>query len=47
MLKGFTIVVTHVKPPESSIERIKQQLAIENKLQLNLIYPQQGKEIKF
>jgi 3',5'-cyclic-nucleotide phosphodiesterase len=47
MLKGFTIVVTHVKPPESSIERIKQQLATENNLQLNLIYPQQGKEIDF
>jgi 3',5'-cyclic-nucleotide phosphodiesterase len=41
-LKGFNIVVTHVKPPQSSIERLKKQLAAENKLQLNLIYPQQG-----
>jgi cAMP phosphodiesterase len=41
-LNGFNIVVTHVKPPQSSIERIKKQLAAENKLQLNLIYPQQG-----
>ena len=46
-LKGFNIVVTHVKPPQSSIERIKKQLAAENKLQLNLIYPEQGKELKF
>ncbi|MDO3624916.1 MBL fold metallo-hydrolase [Mucilaginibacter sp. BT774] len=46
-LKGFNIVVTHVKPPQSSIGRIKKQLATENKLQLNLIYPQQGKPIEF
>jgi cAMP phosphodiesterase len=46
-LKGFNIVVTHVKPPQSSIERIKKQLAAENKLQLNLIYPQQGKALDF
>lgn len=46
-LKGFNIVITHVKPPQSSIERIKKQLAVENKLQLNLIYPQQGRAINF
>jgi cAMP phosphodiesterase len=46
-LKGFNIVVTHVKPPQSKIERIKEQLKAENKLQLNLIYPQQGKELNF
>ena len=46
-LKGFNIVVTHVKPPQTSIELIKKQLATENKLQLNLIYPQQGKAINF
>ena len=46
-LKGFNIVVTHVKPPQSSIERIKKQLAAENKLQLNLIYPKQGKALDF
>lgn len=44
-LKGFNIVVTHVKPPQSNIERIKKQLAAENKLQLNLIFPEQGKEL--
>ncbi|MDB5141881.1 MAG: 3,5-cyclic-nucleotide phosphodiesterase [Mucilaginibacter sp.] len=46
-LKGFNIVATHVKPPQSSIERIKKQMAAENKLQLNLIYPQQGKALNF
>jgi 3',5'-cyclic-nucleotide phosphodiesterase len=46
-LKGFNIVVTHVKPPENSIEKIKKQLADENRLQLNLIYPEQGKALNF
>jgi cAMP phosphodiesterase len=46
-LKGFTIVVTHVKPPQSSIEHIKNQLVAENKLRLNLVFPEQGKEIDF
>jgi 3',5'-cyclic-nucleotide phosphodiesterase len=46
-LKGFNIVITHVKPPQSSIERIKKQLMTENKLQLNIIYPQQGKALDF
>ena len=41
-LAGFKIIVTHVKPPQSSIEQIKKQLAAENDLKLNLIYPQQG-----
>lgn len=44
-LTGFKVIVTHVKPPESSIERIKTQLAAENDLKLDLIYPQQGKAI--
>ncbi|MBS1519791.1 MAG: 3',5'-cyclic-nucleotide phosphodiesterase [Bacteroidetes bacterium] len=46
-LKDFNIVVTHVKPPQTSIERIKNQLAAENKLKFNLIYPEQGKAINF
>jgi cAMP phosphodiesterase len=46
-LKGFNIVVTHVKPPQSSIDRLKKQLAAENKLQLHLIYPQQGEALNF
>ena len=46
-LKGFNIVVTHVKPPQSNIERLKQQLSAENKLQLNLVFPEQGKALDF
>lgn len=45
-LKNFNIVVTHLKPPYKSIVAIKQQLKAANKRGLNLIYPQQGKEIK-
>lgn len=44
-LSGFDLIVTHVKPPQSSIERIKMQLAAENDLHLRLVYPQQGKAI--
>ncbi|HTE02307.1 MAG TPA: 3',5'-cyclic-nucleotide phosphodiesterase [Mucilaginibacter sp.] len=46
-LKGFNVVVTHVKPPQSKIERIKKQLAAENKLGLHLVYPEQGKQMDF
>lgn len=46
-LKGFNIVVMHVKPPQASIERIRKQLTAENKLLLNLRYPQQGQAINF
>ena len=41
-LAGFNVIITHVKPPQSSIERIKKQLTAENDLHLHLIYPQQG-----
>ena len=44
-LDGFNLVVTHVKPPQKSIERIKKQLATENDLHLHIIYPQQGKSL--
>lgn len=44
-LTGFKVIVTHVKPPESSIQRIKTQLAAENDLKLDLIYPEQGRPI--
>ena len=46
-LKNFNIVVTHVKPPQSSIAQIKKQLATQNKLHLNLVYPEQGKALNF
>src|SRR6202012_3572305 len=44
-VKGFNIIVTHVKPPDSSILKLKAQLKAQNKLGLNLIFPMQGMEI--
>lgn len=46
-LKGLNIVVTHLKPPVNSITQIKAQLKAANQLQLNLIYPVQGKALSF
>jgi cAMP phosphodiesterase len=45
LLGGLNLVITHVKPPQSSIVKLKRQLAAENDLGLHLIYPQQGKRI--
>jgi len=44
-IKGLNVVVTHLKPPYKSIQKIKQELKTGNNLQLNLIYPQQGKAL--
>jgi len=44
-LKGFNIVITHVKPPQLSINKLEAQLQAENNLRLNLIFPEQGKAI--
>jgi cAMP phosphodiesterase len=44
-LKNFNVIITHVKPPQVNIDKIKTQLKTENKLQLNLIFPEQGKSI--
>ncbi|WP_295717339.1 3',5'-cyclic-nucleotide phosphodiesterase [Mucilaginibacter sp.] len=46
-LKGLNIVVTHLKPPVKNMTKIKAQLRVQNKLQLNLIYPEQGKPLTF
>ncbi|WP_426580854.1 MBL fold metallo-hydrolase [Mucilaginibacter sp. R-33] len=46
-IKGLNIIITHLKPPMTSISKIKTQLKVANKLQLNLIYPQQGKALNF
>lgn len=46
-LKGLNVVVTHLKPPVNSIIKIKTQLKTANKLQLNLLYPEQGKALNF
>jgi len=44
-LKNFNLIITHVKPPQVNIDKIKIQLKAENTLQLNLIFPQQGKSL--
>jgi cAMP phosphodiesterase len=44
-LKGFNIIITHVKPPQANIDKLKTQLKAENTLQLNLIFPEQGKAL--
>ncbi|MGZ3756853.1 MAG: MBL fold metallo-hydrolase [Mucilaginibacter sp.] len=46
-VKNLNVVVTHLKPPFSSIEKIKKQLKAENNLGLKLIYPEQGKLLEF
>jgi cAMP phosphodiesterase len=46
-LKGFNIIVTHVKPPERNIIKLKQQLKEDNKLGLNLVFPVQGRQLAF
>ncbi|MCD8741768.1 3',5'-cyclic-nucleotide phosphodiesterase [Mucilaginibacter roseus] len=45
-LKNFNLVITHVKPPQQNINKLKQQLKQQNTLGLNLIFPQQGKAIR-
>lgn len=45
-LKGFNLIITHVKPPQSNIIALKAQLKSENKLGLTLIFPEQGKAIR-
>jgi len=44
-LNGFNIIITHVKPPQTNIDKLKIELNNENLLKLNLIYPEQGKPI--
>ena len=44
-LKGFNVVIVHVKPPQVSIDKIKAQLQAENTSGLNLIFPEQGKAL--
>lgn len=45
-LKGLNIVVTHLKPSGQSIETIKKELAVNNTLEVNYIFPIQGKKIQ-
>lgn len=42
VLRNFNIVVTHAKPPQVNIDKIKAQLKSENALHLRLLFPVQG-----
>ncbi|WP_289664338.1 MBL fold metallo-hydrolase [Flavobacterium panacagri] len=45
-LKGFKIIVTHLKPPTKSITKLKEQIKNQNDLGLKIIYPGQGKKFE-
>jgi cAMP phosphodiesterase len=45
-MKGFKIIITHLKPPAKSIVKIKEQLKVQNDLGLKIIYPEQGKRFE-
>jgi cAMP phosphodiesterase len=46
-MKGFPVVITHIKPSGHHEAAIKSQLAAQNNLGLKLIVPQQGKLMEF
>ncbi len=45
-LKGFKVIITHLKPPAINEVKIKKQLIEQNTLGLNLIFPEQGKRFE-
>lgn len=45
-LKGFNIIVTHLKPPTKNILKLKEQLQKQNDLGVKIIYPEQGKRFE-
>lgn len=45
-LKGFNIIVTHLKPPTKNILKLKEQLQKQNDLGIKIIYPEQGKRFE-
>lgn len=46
-LKGLPIVITHRKPNGNQEELIRQQLETNNSLQINFVFPEQGKRLDF
>jgi len=46
-LKGLPVVITHIKPGGNQEEMIRQELTTNNPLQLQLIFPEQGKRLEF
>jgi cAMP phosphodiesterase len=45
-LKGFKIVITHMKPPTENFVKIKAQLKKQNDLGVEFIFPEQGKRFE-
>ncbi len=45
-LKNFKIIITHLKPPAKNIAKIKEQLKKQNDLEVQIIYPEQGKKFE-
>lgn len=45
-LRGFKIIITHMKPPIDNFAKIKSQLKKQNDLSVRYIFPEQGKRFK-
>jgi cAMP phosphodiesterase len=46
-LRGLPVVVTHLKPTPGNEALIRQQLAASNVLGVQLVFPEQGRELQF
>ncbi|MDF7810228.1 3',5'-cyclic-nucleotide phosphodiesterase [Hymenobacter sp. YC55] len=46
-LHNLPVVVTHLKPTAANEAAIRKQLAVGNKLQVKLIFPEQGQRLEF
>lgn len=46
-LRGLNVVITHRKPIGNNVEQIAKELQSNNSLELNLIFPEQGKQLLF
>ena len=47
VLRGMPVVITHLKPSPGNEALIKKQLTEANKLQLKLVFPEQGRRLEF
>ncbi len=46
VFRKVSFVITHIKPPLQTAEKVKQQLISGNKKNLKLIFPEQGRRLK-
>ncbi|TGD82959.1 MBL fold metallo-hydrolase [Hymenobacter wooponensis] len=46
-LRGLPVVITHLKPSPGNEALINKQLTEENKLQVKLVFPEQGRRLEF